>query len=81
MAMDPSTNPLLQPWTAPHGLPPFDQLRPGHFEPALRHAMAEHRVELGAIAASTEAPSFANTVAAFDRAGRSLGRVAEEVRL
>jgi peptidyl-dipeptidase Dcp len=76
MAMDPSTNPLLQPWTAPHGLPPFDQLRPGHFEPALRHAMAEHRVELGAIAASTEAPSFANTVAAFDRAGRSLGRVA-----
>ena len=69
-------NPLLQPWTAPHGLPPFDRLRPEHFEPAMRAAMAEHREELAAIGASTEPPSFANTVAAFDRAGRGLGRVA-----
>jgi peptidyl-dipeptidase Dcp len=74
--MNHADNPLLQPWTAPYGLPPFGSLRPEHFEPALRAAMAEHREELAAIGASTEPPSFANTVATFDRAGRGLGRVA-----
>ncbi|KPF50701.1 peptidase M3 [beta proteobacterium AAP121] len=69
-------NPLLQPWHTAHGLPPFDALQPSHFEPALRSAMQQHRGELAAIAAQTEAPSFDNTLAAFDRAGRLLGRIA-----
>jgi peptidyl-dipeptidase Dcp len=74
--MDTHDNPLLQPWTAPYGLPPFERLRAEHFEPALRAEMARHREELAAIGASAEPPSFANTVAAFDRAGRGLNRVA-----
>jgi peptidyl-dipeptidase Dcp len=69
-------NPLLQPWTAPHGLPPFDQFKPEHFEPALRELMAQERAELAQIVANPEPPSFANTVAAFDRTGRGLARVA-----
>jgi peptidyl-dipeptidase Dcp len=69
------TNPLLQPWTAPYGLPPFDALRAEHFEPALRQAMAEHLDELRAIARQPEAPDFDNTVAAFDRSGRQLARI------
>ena len=40
-----STNPLLQDWTAPFDLPPFGQLRPEHFEPAMRAAMQAHRDE------------------------------------
>ncbi len=70
-----TTNPLLQAWTAPHGLPPFADLQPAHFEPALESAMAVHRAELAQIAQLQEAPSFANTVAAFDRAGSLLSRV------
>ena len=70
------TNPLLTDWTAAHGLPPFEQLRAEHFEPALRQAMHEHRADLAAIGAQAAAPDFDNTVAAFDRAGRALGRVA-----
>ena len=70
------TNPLLLDWQTPHGLPPFAELQPAHFEPALRAAMQQHRSELAAIAAQTEAPSFDNTLAAFDRAGRRLARVA-----
>ena len=70
-----SSNPLLQPWTAPHGLPPFDALQPEHFEPALREAMQQHRDELDAIAAQAEAPDFDNTIARFDAAGRLLGRI------
>lgn len=70
-----AANPLLQPWTAPFGLPPFDALEPGHFAPALDVAMREHRAELDAIAASPAAPDFDNTVAALDRAGARLYRI------
>jgi len=68
-------NPLLRPWTAPFGLPPFGEIRPEHVEPALREAMRRHRAELAAIGASPEAPSLDNTLAAFDRSGRLLARI------
>jgi len=71
-----SDNPLLQPWDAPYALPPFNRLRAEHFEPALREAMRRHREELAAIAGQATAPDFDNTVAAFDRAGKLLARVA-----
>ncbi len=71
-----SENPLLQAWDTPFGLPPYERLRAEHFEPALREAMREHLAELAVIASLKEAPSFDNTVAAFDRAGRRLARVA-----
>ncbi len=69
-------NPLLQTWQAPHGLPPFADLQAEHFEPALRQAMQAHRAELAAIGAQTDAPGFDNTIAAFDRSGALLDRVA-----
>lgn len=68
-------NPLLAPWTAPYGLPPFEQIRPEHFGPALDAAMREHRDELRRIAADPAPPSFDNTIAAWDRSGRLLSRV------
>jgi peptidyl-dipeptidase Dcp len=71
-----STNPLLQVWDTPYGLPPFAQIQPEHFEPALNHAMVLHRAEVAAIAGQGEPASFDNTLAAFDRAGRLLGAVA-----
>ncbi len=75
MTQTATANPLLQPWDTPHGLPPFDRIRPEHFEPALREAMRQHREELAAIAANPEPPSFDNTLAAFDRSGRLLNRI------
>ena len=73
---DTSTNPLLQAWSSPFGLPPFDSLRPAHFEPAFAAAMQAHRAELAAIGAQTTAPDFDNTLVAFDRSGRLLSRIA-----
>ncbi|HZF79766.1 MAG TPA: M3 family metallopeptidase, partial [Rubrivivax sp.] len=70
------SNPLLQDWNTPYGLPPFADVRAEHVEPALRQAMADHRQELAAIAGNSAAPDFDNTIAAFDRSGRRLGRVA-----
>ena len=70
-----TTNPLLQPWTAPHGLPPFEAVKAEHFEPAFEVALAQHRVEVEAIGANPQPPSFHNTVAALDRSGRLLDRI------
>jgi peptidyl-dipeptidase Dcp len=68
-------NPLLAPWTAPFGLPPFEQIRPEHFAPALQEAMRLHRAELDAIGAQTAPPTFENTVEPLDRAGALLYRL------
>jgi len=73
-------NPLLQPWTAPFGLPPFARIVPAHFAPAFDAAMREHRDEIAAIAANPEPPTFANTIAALDAAGRAYVRVAHVFR-
>ena len=70
-----NTNPLLTPWTAPFGLPPFAEIEAAHFAPAFEQALAEHRAELDLIAAQAAPPTFDNTVAAFDRSGRLLARI------
>ncbi|MDR7267599.1 peptidyl-dipeptidase Dcp [Pelomonas saccharophila] len=70
-----STNPLLQDWAGPHGLPPFADIAAAHFQPAFDLALAEHRAEIDAIAGQADAPSFANTLAAFDASGRRLTRL------
>ncbi|MBP7913748.1 MAG: M3 family metallopeptidase [Vitreoscilla sp.] len=70
-----ASNPLLEAWDSPFGLPPFDRIRPEHFAPALAEAMRQHLAELDLIGAQTEPPSFDNTVAAFDRAGSLLYRI------
>jgi peptidyl-dipeptidase Dcp len=76
MTEESTMNPLLQDWTAPFGLPPFAALQPAHFEPAFAAAMQAQRDELRAIATQDAAPDFDNTLAAFDRSGRLLARVA-----
>lgn len=68
-------NPLLAPWTAPFAAPPFDAIAPEQFRPAYAQALAGHRAEIEAIAASPDAPSFENTIAALERGGRTLARV------
>jgi len=68
-------NPLLEDWTAPFGLPPFQRLRPEHFPAAFDRGMAEELAEVRAIAGDPAPPSFANTIAALERSGRLLRRV------
>jgi peptidyl-dipeptidase Dcp len=69
-------NPLLETWTTPFGVPPFDRIRPEHFPPAFEAALAAHRAEITAIANDPAPPSFANTVEALEGAGGLLTRVA-----
>src|SRR5271169_1554926 len=71
----PSANPLLEPWTGPFEAPPFDRIEPGHFRPAFEAALKEARREIDAVAADPAPPTFANTIEALERSGRSLDRV------
>ena len=64
------TNPLLEPWTAPFGLPPFDRIADDDFAPAFEAALTEARDNIAAIAADPAAPDFANTIEALELADR-----------
>ncbi|MGC2437875.1 MAG: M3 family metallopeptidase [Pseudolabrys sp.] len=69
-------NPLLAPWSGDFELPPFTQIKAEHFRPAFDRALAEHRAEIAAIAGNQAEPSFENTIAALEKSGRELERVA-----
>lgn len=71
-----TTNPVLTEWTTPFELPPFDEIEPGHFAEAFEAAMADARRESDAIAGQDATPSFENTIAALEKSGEQLTRVA-----
>ena len=71
-----SANILLQDWTGPYdGVPPWDKVTPGLFPQALQVGIDELLREIDAIAANPEAPTFANTIEAMEKAGERLDRV------
>ena len=70
-----SANPLTAAWNTPDGVPPYDRIRPEHYEPAFDLAIAEARAESQRIANDPAAPTFENTIEAMERAGRQLSRV------
>jgi peptidyl-dipeptidase Dcp len=75
MTTNAEPNPLLEPWTGPFEIPPFDRIVPELFEPAFEAAFAEHKAEIEAIAADPSPPTFENVIAALERGGKSLDRV------
>ncbi|APO87552.1 M3 family metallopeptidase [Marivivens sp. JLT3646] len=68
------TNPLLNDWSTPFGLPPFDAISDDDFAPAVDAALAEARANYAAIVAEPEI-TFANTVEAMERTTATLDRV------
>ena len=66
------TNPLLQDWTGPFGIAPYDQIKDEHFSPAIEEAMARHNAEIDEIAENSEDATFENTIEALEGAGEDL---------
>lgn len=64
-------NPLLGDFDTP----PFSKVKTCHFSPAIDKALLDARAEIDAIASSQDAPTFANTIEAYERSGRLLDRV------
>src|SRR4051794_4945429 len=71
----PDENPFLQPSPLPFAFPPFDRIRDEHYRPAFEAAFEEQRAEVAAITAAGGQPTFADTVEALERSGRTLERV------
>lgn len=69
-------NPLLTEWDTPYGIPPFAEIKPEHYQPAIDQGIKELRVDIAAIVENEEPPTFENTIVALDTAGETLNRVA-----
>ena len=70
-------NPLLTEFNTPYGVPPFDQIKAEHYEPAFKFAMSLHNDEVAAILANKEEPTFNNTILELDRSGEMLTTISE----
>ena len=69
-------NPFLTEWDTPYGIPPFEQIQPSDYIPAIRAGIAEQNAEIDAITANPDAPTFENTIVPLELSGRILAKVA-----
>ena len=72
---DMQNNPFLQPYNTKYEIPPFNKIKNEHYMPALKAGIARHNAEIEAIVNNPEAPTFENTILAYDRAGADLEKV------
>ncbi len=68
-------DPLLAPWSGPYGgVPPWDQAKVELVPPALALGIQLQAAEIDVIAENPAAPTFQNTLVAYEAAGRHLQR-------
>lgn len=65
-------NPFLEEWDTPYGIPPFEKIQLTDYIPAVKAGIEEQNKELEAILGNQEAPTFENTVAAYELSGKTL---------
>jgi len=75
-AMQSSDNPFYQEWNTPYGVPPFEQIKDEHYMSAFTDGMAQQLTEVEAIANNEAAPTFENTIEAYEKSGELLTKVA-----
>jgi peptidyl-dipeptidase Dcp len=69
-------NVLLKEFVGPYdGVPQWDKVTPAAFDEAFAFAIAEQQGEIDAITANPAAPTFANTIVPYQKAGDRLDRV------
>ena len=65
-------NPFLEEWDTPYGIPPFEKIQLTDYIPAVKAGIEEQNKELEAILNNQDAPTFENTVAAYELSGKTL---------
>jgi len=68
-------NPFFSEWTAPFGVPPFDEIKEEHYMPAVKEAIKQQEEEIETIVDNSEEPDFENTILAMDKSGQLLDKV------
>ena len=68
-------NPFLSEYNTPFGVHPFNQIENEHFLPAFSEGISQQENEIESIVSNTDAPTFENTIAAFDLSGEVFRKV------
>ncbi len=71
-AMD---NPFFSAWNTPYEIPDFGKIKAEHYMPAFIEGMTRQKAEIDAIVNNPDAPTFENTVLAFEYSGQLLDEV------
>jgi len=74
-ALTQQKNPFMAEWNTPFQVPPFGQIKNEHFMPVFLEGIKQHQAEIDAIVANRAAPTFENTILAFDESGALLEKV------
>lgn len=69
-------NPFFSAWETPYGIPDFGKIKTEHYLPAFEEGMRQQKEEIDAIVNNSEAPTFENTVEAYEYSGALLNEVA-----
>lgn len=69
------TNPFYTEFQTPNGVPPFDQIKTEHYEPAFLKGIEEQNANIQAIIDNADAPTFDNVIVALDNSSPLLDRV------
>ena len=78
LAATAATNPFYdyKNWKTPHGTYPFNEIHAEHYMPAFEEAMKQGLQDIDNIVNNPTAPTFANTIEAYEAAGEMLSVVA-----
>ena len=78
LAATAATNPFFdyKNWKTPHGTYPFNEIHAEHYMPAFEEAMKQGLQEIDDIVNNPAAPTFANTIEAYETSGEMLSIVA-----
>lgn len=71
-----SENPFFKPYGTPFETPDFAAIEVDHYLPAIKKGIEDHKAEVDAIANSSEAATFANTIEAMETSGELLQNAA-----
>ena len=78
LAATAATNPFFdyKNWKTPHGTYPFNEIHAEHYMPAFDEAFKQGLQDIDNIVNNPAAPTFANTIEAYEQAGEMLSMVA-----
>jgi peptidyl-dipeptidase Dcp len=68
-------NPFFADYNTPFNVPPFHRITEEHYMPAFEEGMRQQNLEIEAILANPEAPTFENTIVAMEYTGQLLRNV------
>ena len=70
-----TTNIFLQEWDTPYGTAPFSQITADQYLPAFKAGLEEQKANIEAIIKCPDAPTFENTILAYEEASPILDKV------